>query len=70
MNASLVNAILTGFILAYVFTAVIFMVKQKQGASFVESFDKAILRGGWFFAFVSCLSFLGVMSGSLTPSLI
>lgn len=62
MNTSLVSAILTVFILAYVFSAWIFMLKQKQGASFIASFDKAIQRGAVFFILGSGLSFIALVS--------
>jgi hypothetical protein len=66
METSLVNAILIMFILAYVFSALIFMAKQKQGASFIASFDKAIVRGGCFFLLGSGLSFVVMMHGNLS----
>lgn len=66
MKTSLViDAILTIFVLSYVFSAWTFMVKQKLGASFTESFDRAIVRGAWFFAFGSGLSFVTVMYGNI-----
>ena len=65
METSLINASLTMFVLAYIFSACIFMVKQKQGDSFITSFDKAIVRGGCFFVFGSGLSFVVMMSGNL-----
>ena len=65
MKTSLVvNAILTVFVLSYVVSACTFMVKQKLGASFIESFDKAIVRGAWLFALGSGLSFITVMYGN------
>lgn len=67
METSLVNAILIMFILSYVFSASIFMAKQKQGASFIASFDKAIVRGGCFFLLGSGLSFAAMMYGIFLP---
>ena len=62
MNTSLVSAILIVFILAYLFTAFNFMMKQKQGASFVASFDEAIQRGAVLFILGSGLTFITLMS--------
>lgn len=65
MKTSLVvNVILTVFVLSYIFSACTFMVKQKLGASFIESFDKAILKGAWLFALGSGLSFITVIYGN------
>ena len=36
-------------ILAYVFMCAIFLINQKQGKNFVDSFDKAFLWGGCMF---------------------
>ena len=67
MKTSLiVNAILTIFVLSYLFSAFTFMVKQRLGASFIESFDKAIVRGAWFFALGSGMSFITVMYGNVS----
>jgi len=71
MKFSLViNAILTMFVLSYVFSACTFMVKQKLGASFIDSFDKAIVKGAWFFALGSGLSFITVMYGNFPQAFI
>lgn len=65
MKTSLVvNAILTVFVLSYVFAAWTFLMKQKQEASFITSFDKAIVRGGCFFVLGSGLSFIAVAYGN------
>lgn len=64
MKTSYMDAILTMFVLAYIFSAWVFMIKQKQGASFVTSFDKAIVRGGCFFVLGSGLSFALMMYGN------
>lgn len=42
-------------ILAYVFMGGIFMVSQRQGQSFVASFDKAMVWGSGVFVIGSCL---------------
>ena len=70
MNISFINAVLTVFILAYVYSAVVFMSKQKRGADFTASFDKAIVRGGCFFLIGSGLSFVVMMSGNFSPGFI
>lgn len=66
----LVNVILTMFVLSYVFSAWTFMAKQKLGASFITSFDKAIVRGAWFFALGSGLSFITVVYSTVPQVLI
>jgi len=64
MKTSLiVNAILTVLVLTYFYSAWTFMVKQKLGESFITSFDNAIVRGAWFFALGSGMSFITVMYG-------
>ena len=70
MKTSLIDVVLIVFILSYVFSALIFMVKQKNGASFIVSFDKAIVRGGCFFVFGSGLSLVAIMYGNFTPGFI
>jgi hypothetical protein len=71
MKTSLVvDAILTMFVLAYVFSAWIFMMKQKQGASFITSFDKAMVRGGCFFIFGSGLSLVAIVSNNFPQGFI
>ncbi len=66
MNSSLVvDAVLSVFVLSYVFSGLTFVAKQKQGASFITSFDQAIARGSWFFALGSGLSFVTLMYGNL-----
>ena len=63
----LINVILTVFVLSYIFSALTFMAKQKLGTSFIDSFDNAIVRGAWFFALGSGMSFITVMFGDFTP---
>ncbi len=38
-------------ILSYVVMCMIFLLSQKQGKNFVDSFDKAFLWGSWLFIF-------------------
>lgn len=66
----LVNVILTTFVLSYIVSACTFMVKQKLGASFIESFDKAFVRGAWLFALGSGLSFITIMYGNFPQGFI
>jgi hypothetical protein len=64
-NSLIVNTILIMFVLANVYSALVFTTKQKLGASFIESFDKAIVKGAWFFVLGSGLSFITVMYGNV-----
>jgi len=57
------NSILTILILAYCFSAFIFLLKQKQGASFASSFDKAIAMGG--IVFISGSGLVSTWNGNL-----
>jgi len=70
MKSSLLDAILTVFVIAYVFFGLIFMGNQKHGASFIVSFDKAIVKGGCFFALGSGLSLVAIEYGNFSPVLI
>ena len=70
MKAPFIDVILTTFVLAYVFSAWIFMMRQKQGDTFITSFDKAVVRGGCFFILGSGLSFVLMVYGNLPPLLI
>ena len=71
MNTSLVlNAILTVFVLANIFAGWTFMSKQKQGYSFITSFDKASVGGGCFFALGSGIYFIVDLSGNLSQAFI
>ncbi|MDX8399603.1 MAG: hypothetical protein R8K20_05080 [Gallionellaceae bacterium] len=63
-NSMILDVILTAFVLTYVLTGLAFMVKQKLGVSFVSSFDQAVIKGAWFFAFGSGLSFITVIYGN------
>lgn len=67
MNTSLVHAILTMFVMAYVYAAWIFLLQQRRGESFIASCDKAMVRGGLFFAAGSVLSFIAVTYGNFAP---
>jgi hypothetical protein len=49
MNPILVETFMTVLILAYVFMGGVFIFSQKQGHTFVESFDKAFIWGGCSF---------------------
>ena len=56
MNSISVETFMIVLILAYVFMSGVFIVSQKQGHTFVASFDKAIVWGGGFFVIGSCLN--------------
>jgi hypothetical protein len=49
MNPILAETFMAVLILAYVFMGGVFIVSQKQGKTFVESFDKAFIWGGCLF---------------------
>ena len=49
MNPILIQTFMAALILAYVFMGGVFVVSQKQGKTFVASFDKAIVWGGCLF---------------------
>jgi hypothetical protein len=50
MNPKWVESFMALLILAYVFMGLVFIAHQKQGKSFVASFDKAFIWGVWLFA--------------------
>ena len=56
MNHLLATLFIIVLILSYAFMAVVVIVSQKQGHTFVASFDKAIVWGGGFFVIGSCLN--------------
>ena len=62
----IINTVLSIFVLAYIFSAMTFLIKQKQGTSFTASFDQAIARGGYFFIAGSSLAFVAIMVSNLT----
>jgi hypothetical protein len=49
MNPKYVETFMALLILAYVFMGVAFIAHQKQGKSFLDSFDKAFIWGGCLF---------------------
>jgi len=51
MNPILVETFMAVLVLAYVFMGGVFIVSQKQGKSFVASFDKAFAWGSCLFIF-------------------
>lgn len=55
MNNLLVHTLLVVFILAYAFSGGIFIILQRQGLSFITSFDKALARGSILLVCGSCL---------------
>ena len=65
MNITFLEVILVIYIFAYIFAGSVFMLKQKQGASFIISCDKALIRGGCFFVFSSGLSLVVKLYGGL-----
>jgi steroid 5-alpha reductase family enzyme len=55
MNPVSVETFMIVLILAYVFMSGIFIISQRQGQTFIASFDKAIVWGSGFFVIGSCL---------------
>lgn len=56
MNHTLVETLMTTLILACIFMGAAFIFFQKQGQSFIASFDKAIVWGLGLFVIGSSLS--------------
>jgi hypothetical protein len=56
MNPISVETFMFVLILAYVLMCGIFILRQRQGHTFIASFDKAIVWGGGFFIIGSCLN--------------
>jgi steroid 5-alpha reductase family enzyme len=52
----LVEMLMITLILACVFTGVIFIISQRQGQTFIASFDKAIVWGSGLFVIGGLLS--------------
>ena len=65
MEFTLINAILFSVVVAYVLSAWDFMRAQKKGASFIASFDRALIRGGCLFLLSSGMAFAVTLYGSL-----
>jgi preprotein translocase subunit YajC len=52
----LVETLMTMLILACIFMGVVFIISQRQGKSFIASFDKAIVWGSGLFVIGGFLS--------------
>ena len=63
MNPKYVETFMALLILAYIFMGVIFIAHQKQGKSFLESFDKAFIWGGILFVIgygIDAVAYIGM----------
>ena len=56
MNHSLIETVMAALIFGYVFMGAVFFTHQRQGQSFIASFDKAMVWGGGLFVVGCCLS--------------
>jgi hypothetical protein len=55
MHFTLSEAFLAALIVAYIFSGGVFIVSQKQGHTFIASFDKSVGLGCLLFFFGCCL---------------
>ncbi len=62
MNPFSAETLMTFLIFAYVFMGVFFIVNQKLGKTFVDSFDKSAAWGCGLFAVVYCLNTVAYVS--------
>ncbi len=56
MNHALVETLMDTLILACVFMGAVFIISQRQGQTFIASFDKAIVWGSGIFVIGGFLS--------------
>jgi hypothetical protein len=56
MNHALIEMLMATLILACIFMGVVFIISQRQGLTFIASFDKAIVWGGSLFVIGGVLS--------------
>lgn len=56
MNHTLVEMLMATLILACVFMSGVFIISQRQGKTFIASFDTAIVWGSSLFLVGGCLS--------------
>ena len=56
MHHTLIEMLMTLLIMACAFMSAVFIAHQKQGQTFIASFDKAIAYGSYLFVIGCCLS--------------